>query len=227
MVNAASMKVRIKERESVTAIAYRASKRQQFGATLLLGHGAGADQMSEFMVNFAEGLAARGVDVVTFNFLYPEQGRKAPDRQEKLEACFRAVIGQVRDNLRGNKLFIGGKSMGGRIASQIAAAGVDDLRGLTFLGYPLHPPGKPEQSRAEHLSRIRKAMLFVQGERDTFGTADELSPLIKRLKPGAQLYTIAGGDHSFKVPKKLNIPQEEIYQAAQDEISRWLKRITS
>jgi uncharacterized protein len=220
------MKVKINERESVTAIAYRAGKKEQFGATLVLGHGAGANQMSEFMVNFAAGLAARGVDVVTFNFLYTEQGRKAPDRQEKLEDCFRAVVERVRANLRGNKLFIGGKSMGGRIASQIAA-GVDDLSGLTFLGYPLHSPGKPEQLRAEHLASLRKPMLFVQGERDNFGTADELSPIIKRLKPGAQLYTIAGGDHSFKVPKKLNIPQEEIYQAAQDEIARWLQTISS
>ncbi len=219
------MKVKINESESVTAIAYRASQRKRFGATLLLGHGAGANQLSEFMVNFAEGLAARGVDVVTFNFLYTEQGRKAPDRQAKLEDCYRAVAGFVRDKLRGNKFFIGGKSMGGRIASQIAASGVDDLSGLVFLGYPLHPPGKPEQLRAEHLSKIRKPMLFVQGERDAFGTASELRPMIKKLKPAAQLYVIAGGDHSFKVPKKMGLTPAQIYQAAQDEIAGWLQTI--
>jgi predicted alpha/beta-hydrolase family hydrolase len=179
------------------------------------------------MVNFAGGLAGRGVDIVTFNFLYTEQGRKAPDRQVSLEACYRAVVDFVRHTLRGNQLFIGGKSMGGRIASQIAATGVDDVRGLVFLGYPLHPPGKPEQLRAEHLSNIRKPMLFLQGERDPFGTADELSPLIKRLKPAAQLYAIAGGDHSFKVPKKTGLPQEQIYKIAQDEIARWLQKIIS
>jgi uncharacterized protein len=221
------MKVRISEGESVTAIAYGANKRQQLGATLLLAHGAGADQTSEFMVNFAEGLAARGVDVVTFNFPYTEQGRKAPDRQTKLEACFRAVLDFRRDTLRGNNLFIGGKSMGGRIASQIAATGVADLRGLIFLGYPLHPPGKPEQLRAEHLPSICKPMLFVQGERDPFGTADELSPLVKRLKPAAQLCVIGAGDHSFKVPKRAGIPQERIYKMAQDEIARWLQQTGS
>lgn len=225
--NNRAMKVKINEGESVTAIAYRASRSKRFGATLVLGHGAGANQTSHFMVSFAEGLAARGVDAVTFNFLYTEQGRKAPDRQAKLEDCFRAVAGLVRDNLRGNKLFIGGKSMGGRIASQLAAAGVEDLSGLVFLGYPLHPPGKPEELRAEHLSRIHKPMLFVQGERDTFGTADELRPIIKRLKPASQLYAIAGGGHSFTVPKKLRVSQEQIYQAAQEEISGWLQKISS
>jgi uncharacterized protein len=218
------MKIKINESESVTAIAYRAGKSKRLSATLVLGHGAGANQSSDFMVNFAEGLAARGVDVVTFNFAYTEQGRKAPDRAEKLEACFRAVVDAVRNKLNDNKLFIGGKSMGGRIASQIAAAGIDDLCGLVFLGYPLHPPGKPEQLRAEHLPRIRKPMLFVQGANDTFGSEDELRPILKKLKPAAQLYAIASGDHSFKVPKKAGISQEQIYHMAQDTIVDWIQK---
>jgi uncharacterized protein len=221
------MKIKVNESEAVTAIAYRADKGKRLGTTLLLGHGAGSDQTSGFMLNFAKGLAGRGVDVVTFNFLYTEQGRGVPDRAEKLEACFAAVVAAVRRKLNGNRLFIGGKSMGGRIASQIAAAGIDELSGLVFLGYPLHPPGKPEQLRAEHLSRIGKPMLFVQGAKDTFGTAEELRPIVKRLKPAAQLYAIAGGDHSFKVPKKSAIPQEQVYDSAQDEIANWLLRIVS
>jgi uncharacterized protein len=221
------MKIKISESESVTAIAYRAGKSKRLGITLVLGHGAGAYQTSDFMVNFAEGLATRGVDIVTFNFVYAEQGRNAPDRAEKLEACFRAVVDALRHKLNGNQLFIGGKSMGGRIASQIAAAGVDDLRGLVFLGYPLHPPGKPEQLRDKHLSQIRKPMLFVQGAKDTFGTEEELRPILKRLKPVAQLQVIAGGDHSFKVPKKIGIPQEQIYRMAQDDIIAWLQKIIS
>jgi uncharacterized protein len=135
------------------------------------------------------------------------------------------VVSAVRRKLKGNRLFIGGKSMGGRIASQIAAAGLDELSGLVFLGYPLHPPGKAEQLRAEHLSRIGKPMLFVQGANDTFGTAEELRPIVKRLKPAAQLYAIAGGDHSFKVPKKSALPQEQVYGSAQDEICNWLHKI--
>jgi predicted alpha/beta-hydrolase family hydrolase len=216
------MKVKINDSESVTAIAYDADEGKRLGATLLLGHGAGANQTSEFMVNFAKGLALRGVDVVTFNFLYTEQGRKAPDKAAKLEDCYRQVLEAVCKKLPGNKLFIGGKSMGGRIASQIAATGVENLCGLIFLGYPLHPPGKPEQLRAEHLANIRKPMLFVQGERDTFGTPDELRLLLKKMKPPAQLYAIASGDHSFTVPKKLGIAQDEIYKTAQNEIVKWI-----
>jgi predicted alpha/beta-hydrolase family hydrolase len=217
------MKVRINATEAVTAIAYRASKGKRLGATLVLGHGAGANQSSAFLVNFAEGLARRGVDVLTFNFLYSELGRPAPDRPEKLEACYRAVTTAARKKWPGNQLFIGGKSMGGRIASQVASAGLEDLSGLVFLGYPLHPPGKPEQLRAAHLAAIGKPMLFAQGERDPFGTPDELRPIIKKLKPAAQLYAIAGGDHSFAVPKKLGT-QAEIYNAVQDEIALWLQK---
>ncbi len=216
------MKIQINNTEAVTAIVYKANKQKQTGITLLLGHGAGADQTSAFMVNFAEELAARGIDVVTFNFLYKEQGRSAPDRQEKLEACYRAVIKAVQKKLAANKLFIGGKSMGGRIASQVAANENEGISGLVFLGYPLHPPGKPDALRAEHLPRIQRPMFFVQGERDTFGTPDELQPIISTLTPACTIYTIANGDHSFTVPKKSLMSQADVYTAAQDEIVRWL-----
>ena len=217
------MKVKLNADESVTATAYRAAAGEGLGATLLLGHGAGADQASDFMMSFARGLAARGVEVVTFNFLYTERGRKAPDRQERLEACYRAVAEAVRKKLNGNRLFIGGKSMGGRIASQVAA-GIEDLTGLVFLGYPLHPPGKPDQLRAAHLATLHKPMLFVQGERDPFGTPAELRPVLRKLKPAAELYAIEGGDHSFAVPKRSGRTREEIYSAAQDEIARWMQK---
>ena len=169
--------------------------------------------------------AARGIDAVTFNFLYTEHGRRAPDPNDKLEACYRAVIEAVRGHkrLRGNKLAIGGKSMGGRIASQVAASGAGDLAGLVFLGYPLHPPGNPEKLRANHLADIKAPMLFVQGSRDTFGTPDELRPIIKKLKPTATLYVVEGGDHSFKVPKSSGMPQQDVHNAVLDEVSRWLR----
>ena len=186
------LRVKINEQGAVTALIYPANRRAREGVTLLLGHGAGADQSSNFMVSFAEGLAARGIDVVTFNFLYTEQGRRAPDRNEKLEACYRAAIAAVKaeGNPKQDRLMIGGKSMGGRIASQVAAEGVEELAGLVFLGYPLHPPGKPDQLRSEHLSKIGKPMLFVQGARDPFGTPDELRPIVKKLK--ASLYAVEG-----------------------------------
>ncbi len=208
----------------VSAIIYAAAKREQAGINLILGHGAGAGQTSGFMVGFATALAARGIETVTFNFPYMEQGRRLPDSKEKLEACYRAVIEAVARRRRGGgKLAIGGKSMGGRIASQVAAAGAPDVAGLVLLGYPLHPPGKKEQLRAQHLSQIKAPMLFVQGARDAFGTPDELRPIIGKLKVPAELYEVAGGDHSFKVLKRAGVSQEETYKAVQERIDHWLR----
>jgi uncharacterized protein len=198
--------VEITPNQRVRATVYPAAKREQAGVTLILGHGAGAGRTSGFMVSFATGLAARGIDAVTFNFLYTEQGRRVPDPNVKLEACYRAVIETVRHRKIGRgRLAIGGKSMGGRIASQVAAGGVPDVAGLVFLGYPLHPPGKKDQLRAKHLSDIKAPMLFVQGSRDAFGAPNELRPIIIKLKAPANLYVVAGGDHSFKVLKSAGV----------------------
>ncbi len=219
------LRVDINEYQSVTANLYPSSARDRAGVTLILGHGAGAGQTSAFMVSFATELASRGLDAVTFNFFYAEHRRGAPDPNDKLEACYRAVIETVRKHkkLARNRLAIGGKSMGGRIASQVAAAGVGDLAGLVFIGYPLHPPGKPEKLRSKHLPLIRSPMLFVQGSRDVFGTAEELRPIVKKLSR-ATLHVIEGGDHSLKVPKSAGVTQDEVYEAVQDEIARWLKQ---
>src|SRR5947207_7304859 len=170
------LRVDIDENQHVTALIYSAKPKDRVGITLILGHGAGAGHMSGFMVNFATELAARGLDAVTFNFLYIENGRHVPDKNDKLEACYRAVIETARRHKRlgRNKLAIGGKSMGGRIASQVAASGVGELARLVFLGYPLHPPGNPEKLRSKHLPDIKPPMLFVQGSRDSFGTPEEL-----------------------------------------------------
>ncbi len=186
----------------------------------MLGHGAGANQLSGFMRMVAGGLAARGLDAMTFNFLYSERGRHVPDPKARLESCYRAVIDAAREHkkLKTNRLVIGGKSMGGRIASQVAAAGVGDLAGLVFLGYPLHPPGKPDQLRAEHLKNIQAPMLFVQGARDAFGTPEELRAVFKKFRFAAKLYVVEGGDHSFKVPKSSPVPQQQVYESVMDEI---------
>jgi hypothetical protein len=210
--------------QKITAIAYPPAKRDRAAITLILGHGAGAGQSSAFMVDFAGGLAARGIETVTFNFLYTEQGRRLPDPKAKLEACYRRVIETVaqRKNGRG-PLAIGGKSMGGRIASQVAAGDASGVAGLVFLGYPLHPPGKPDQLRDQHLSGIKAPMLFVQGARDAFGTPDELRPVIKKLKVPVELYTVAGGDHSFKVLKREGLSQADTYTAVLDRIDQWLR----
>jgi predicted alpha/beta-hydrolase family hydrolase len=173
---------------------------------------------------FADGLAERGIDVVTFNFLYMEQGRKIPDPAPRLEGCYGAVIEAAlkHKKLKGNRVIIGGKSMGGRIASQVAAQNGENIDGLIFLGYPLHPPGRPDKLRSEHLPRIQAPMLFVQGSRDAFGTKDEIEGLIKKLKLPATLYAIEGGDHSLKAPKSAGVPQQEVYETAMNEIASWV-----
>lgn len=212
----------------MTALVYSPPEPSRRAATLILAHGAGAPQSSAFMVDFARGLARRGCQAVTFNFPYTEQGRRLPDRAPTLEACFRDVIAAIRAraDLGTGPLVIGGKSMGGRIASHLAAQGLADLAGLVALGYPLHPPGRPEQLRAEHLARIRQPMLIVQGSRDAFGTPEELRPALAPLGATATLHVVEGGDHSFKVPKRGPITQEEVFERVQDEIARWIGRLS-
>jgi predicted alpha/beta-hydrolase family hydrolase len=233
-VEATNIQVTINERDNVTAMLYSAAKSNRKRITLILGHGAGANQLHPFMQVFAKGLAARGLDVLTFNFVYMEQGRRVPDPKPKLEACYRAVItaAQTHAKLKGNRIAIGGKSMGGRIASQVAAAIETDsspgnlapnsISGLVFLGYPLHPPGNPEKLRDAHLNQIKSPMLFVQGSRDAFGTGDEIRNVIKRLKLPATLAAVEGGDHSLKVPKSSGLTQQQVYDSTMDNILLWL-----
>jgi predicted alpha/beta-hydrolase family hydrolase len=227
-IEAEMLKVAVTENDSVTAMLYPAAKNDRVGTTIILGHGAGAGQLHPFMQLFASGLADRGFDAMTFNFIYMEQGRGVPDPKAKLEGCYSAVIAaaQKHKKLKGNRLVIGGKSMGGRSASQVAASpeSAEGIAALVFLGYPLHPPGRPDKLRDAHLPEITAPMLFVQGARDTFGTSDEIGDVIKRLHLTATLYPIEGADHSLKVPKKGNPPQAQVYETAMDEIATWLER---
>lgn len=222
-----SIKITINERESVTALLYPAARATRASTTLVLGHGAGANQLSGFMRMAAAGLAARGIDVMTFNFLYMEQGRSIPDPKARLESCYLAVIktALTHRKLKKNRLVIGGKSMGGRIASQVAAVEPGGIAGLVFLGYPLHPPGRPDKLRDEHLKDIKAPMMFVQGARDAFGTAEEIRAVIKRLRLPAKVQVIQGGDHSFKVPKRFGVPQQTIYETIMDEVTKWMGSI--
>ncbi len=222
-------KVVVNGAESVTAMLYPAAKRDREGVTIVLGHGAGADQLSGFMRMAATGLAARGFDVLTFNFLYKERGRGIPDPKARLEECYLAVIKTAlgHPKLKKNLLVIGGKSMGGRIASQVAAVAPAGIAGLVFLGYPLHPPGRPEKMRDEHLPDVQAPMLFVQGARDTFGTAEEIRAVIKKRHLAAMLFVIEGGDHSFKAPKSFGLPQQTIYEAIMDQVGEWARGLKS
>lgn len=219
--------VKASESDSVTALLYAASKKDRLGITVILGHGAGANQLTPFMRLFASGLAERGFDAMTFNFIYMEQGRRVPDPKAKLESCYGSVIEAAgkHEKLKGNRIVIGGKSMGGRIASQVAATDeiAEKISGLVLLGYPLHPPGHHEKLRDAHLNQIKAPLLIVQGSRDAFGTSEELREAIKRLHLPATLHVIEGGDHSLKVPKSSGLSQQQVYDSAMDEIAHWLK----
>ena len=166
-------------------------------AALVLAHGAGAGQKSAWMVKAAQALAERGISVATFDFPYMTAGKKVPDRAPVLEQAWRDALRAVQGT-KATKVFIGGKSMGGRIATHIASQGVEGIAGVVLLGYPLHPPGQPDKRRDAHLPQIKEPVLFVQGSSDTFGTGNEIQALLPKMQ-NATLHLIDGGDHSFKV----------------------------
>ncbi len=170
--------------------------------TFVLAHGAGAGHDHPWMQRVGNGLASRGVRVVTFNFPYRDAGRNPPDKGPVLEEAFRTIWMRVAETASG-PMFAGGKSMGGRIASQVAAQKrfVPAPAGLVFFGYPLHPPAKPAQRRDRHLPNVAVPMLFVQGTRDLFGSPDEMHALVASL-PTATLHIVDGGDHSLAQTKK-------------------------
>jgi uncharacterized protein len=197
---------------------------------LVLAHGAGAGQSHPFMQAMVRGLAARDIAVTTFDFPYMRERRRIPDKAPVLEAAFREAIDRARDvgaASRGaedrSPLFIGGKSMGGRIATHLAAQGIEGVAGIVALGYPLHPPGKPQQLRDAHLPEIRLPVLIVQGERDTFGTPDELAPVLARMTADVTLHVVRGGDHSLAVRGTRPPGYDEVL----DAISGWMKTIAA
>ncbi|MEY2748145.1 MAG: hypothetical protein RLZZ168_161 [Cyanobacteriota bacterium] len=199
-------------------------------AVLLLAHGAGAPMDSPFMAAMAEGLAACGWRVVRFEFPYMagrRQGgpRRAPDRMPKLEQAFcEQVQRESQRHAAGLPLFIGGKSMGGRVASLVAdgLASALDLRGCLCLGYPFHPPGKPEALRTAHLQGLRTPTLILQGERDAFGRRGEVEayPLGERVALG----WIPSGDHSFKPTRSSGLSEAEAWGMAVQAADAFLQR---
>ena len=193
-------------------------------AAVVVAHGAGAGQMSPFLVQTARGLAARGLSSATFDFDYMAAGKSVPDKAPILEASWRDAIAAAGESFPGLPLFIGGKSMGGRIASHVAAQHAPGIAGLVFLGYPLHPPGKPQQRRDAHLPSIQQPMLFVQGTRDAFGTAAEVRELLRQL-PSASLHVVEGGDHSFKIGGRGAPSPQVVLAGILDEVVRWVRAV--
>ncbi len=185
---------------------------------LVLGHGAGGNLHTPGLVQFAEAIAARGIGAVRFNFPYAEAKRKVPDAQEALEACYRTVGEQVAR--RASRLLLGGRSMGGRIASHVVAEGFP-AAGLVFLSYPLHPPGQPDRLRDKHLGKIMAPMLFIQGSRDAFARPDLLQRTLQQLKT-ATLHVVEGGNHGLAVRGRTS---EDITAELADATLDWVQAL--
>lgn len=192
---------------------------------VILAHGAGTDMRSPFVSAMHIGLARAGYVAVKFNFPYTEARRRVPDPRPVLERCYRAVVEAIAHDpqLAPRWIAIGGKSLGGRIASYLAAGGAA-VRALVLLGYPLHPAGKPDQLRADHLLDIPMPILFAQGTRDALCDMALLRPVLQRL-PRATLYTVEGGDHSFRVPRRTGRSDAEVWEEITHAVARWLSAV--
>jgi predicted alpha/beta-hydrolase family hydrolase len=191
-----------------SAVLYRAAPAGRLDCLIVLAHGAGGGQSHPFMVRYARGLAERGIDVVTFDFPYIQRKRSAPDRAPVLESTFRRVISAAssRPETAGDRLFIGGKSMGGRMATHVAAGAASDvpgLQGVVVFGYPLNPPGGPSRrspDRVSHLARVTVPMLIVQGTRDHFGGPQSIEEALRgagAVAAAHRVFGVPGGDHSL------------------------------
>src|ERR1700686_1780381 len=165
---------------------------------LVLAHGAGAGMAHPFMENLSAELGAVGIATFRYQFPYMEQRRRVPDSPAVLAATVEAAVQAAIEAAPGLPLLAGGKSMGGRMTSQAAAANsLDAVRGLVFFGFPLHPPNRPGTKRADHLTKVTHPMLFLQGTRDTFADLELLRPICTKLSPRATLHVIESADHSF------------------------------
>lgn len=176
-------------------------------ATLVVAHGAGAGMEHPFLRGFTAALNDDGVATLRFNFPYREAGRKFPDRPPAAIAAWRAAMDAAAARSEDEPLWAAGKSFGGRMASMAVAEGMP-AAGLVYLGYPLHPPGKPEKLRDEHLYGLTLPMLFLQGTRDTFATPALLESVVARIGPAATLQWRESADHSFAVAGKKQAPEE-------------------
>jgi len=191
-------------------------------ALYVLAHGAGAGMRHAFMETMAARLAARGVATLRYQFPYVENGSRRIDPEPLLLDTVRAAVAMGREAAGGVTLIAGGKSMGGRMSSRAAAASpLEDVAGLAFLGFPLHPAGQPGISRAEHLAKVSVPLLFLQGTRDTLAELDLLRPVVDKLGSRATLHVVAGADHMFHVLKKSGRTDEQVLDELADTVGAW------
>jgi predicted alpha/beta-hydrolase family hydrolase len=209
---------------ATSTLEYRAGRK---APVLVLAHGAGAGQRNAFIVQTARALQERGVTVVTFDFLYISEGRKAPDRAPRLEQTWRGVLAHVMAHT-GGPVTIGGKSMGGRIATHILTDPDHPARGIAgvvLLGYPLHPPGRPDQLRDAHLPRLRVPTLVVQGSADEFGTEEEVRRAFGKAPGPIEWLIVPGGNHSFKTPRAMGEPHAATMNRIHDSVAQFVHAV--
>ena len=191
-------------------------------ACFVFAHGAGAGMTHSFMETFASGLCERGIATLRYQFPYMEKRSKRPDAPAVAIATVRAAVTKAAEVFPGLSLVAGGKSFGGRMTSQAqAAAPLPGVRGLAFVGFPLHPAGKPSIDRAEHLAKVDLPMLFLQGTRDTLAEVTLIEPVVQRLGPRAALHLVEGADHSFHVLARSGRNDCEVMNEILDAFAKW------
>ena len=192
----------------------------------VFAHGAGAGMTHPFMETFAAGLGERGVASLRYQFPYMEKGSRRPDPPAIAQAAVRAAVAEARLSCPGLPLIAGGKSFGGRMTSQAqASAPLTGVRGLAFLGFPLHPAGKPSSDRAKHLAEVHVPMLFMQGTRDNLAEVTLMEPVVAGLGPSASLHIVREADHSFHVLKRSGRNDGEVLDEVLDAFAAWVDGI--
>jgi len=195
-------------------------------AVYILAHGAGAGMRHSFLAAIAQRLAEQGIATLRYQFPYMEARRSRPDAPAVASAAVRAAVQEAARLAPGLPLFAGGKSFGGRMTSTAHATNpLPGVRGLAFLGFPLHPPGRPGSERAEHLAQVQIPMLFLQGTRDDFADLALLRPVVQRLGTRATLHLVEGGDHSFKTLKRSGRAEADVLGELAQIIVEWAEKI--
>jgi uncharacterized protein len=217
--------IELEDGRTVSGLLQRAPRAS---ACLALAHGAGAGMTHPFLAAVAAGLAKRGIATLRYQFPYMERGSRRPDQPRLAQATVRAAVVEAGNLVPGLPLFAGGKSFGGRMTSQAQAESpLHGVRGLIFLGFPLHPPGRPSDERGRHLLDVQVPMLFLQGTHDDFASLPLLRPLVEWLEERAALDLIADADHSFHVPARTGRRDEEILSGMLDRMVAWMHRVRS
>lgn len=218
-----SLRIALPEGDGVSALLGRP---EEPFAALVLAHGAGAGMQHPFMAGLAAALGGRGVATLRFQFRSMEQGSKRPDRPAVAQMAIRAAVHEAALRLPGVPLFAGGKSFGGRMGSQAQAEDpLPQVRGLVFVGFPLHPAGKPDIARAAHLRQVALPMLFLQGTRDTLAELPLVRQTVERLGTRATLHVVEGADHSFHVPARSGRSDAAVIEELADVAAGWMRTL--